>query len=95
MARQRTASGGPTATARRHTAVSAGIRDGARFDGVIDLARAVASPTDTQRINRAFDLADHLHLHDARYTAVASRSRSTTPTRRRRRARSSPEPQMP
>jgi lysophospholipase L1-like esterase len=52
-------------------ALNAWIRHGGRFDGTIDLARAVASPTDPLRINPAYDDGDHLHLNDAGYTAVA------------------------
>jgi len=56
---------------RQRDALNAWIRSGGSFDGVIDLARAVASPLDPQRINPNFDLGDHIHLNDAGYTAVA------------------------
>jgi lysophospholipase L1-like esterase len=56
---------------RQREALNEWIRHRGPFDGTIDLARAVASPTDPQRISAAFDLGDHLHLDDAGYAAVA------------------------
>jgi lysophospholipase L1-like esterase len=41
------------------------------FDGVIDSARAVADPSDPERLRPAYDSGDHLHPNDAGYQAFA------------------------
>ena len=51
--------------------VNAWIRNGGAFDGVIDVAAAVADPTDPRRISSSFDSGDHLHLNNDGYAALA------------------------
>ena len=51
--------------------VNGWIRNGGAFDGVIDVATAVAEPTDQRRISSSFDSGDHLHLNNAGYAAIA------------------------
>ncbi|MFK0296001.1 SGNH/GDSL hydrolase family protein [Streptomyces sp. NPDC090442] len=47
------------------------IRGSGAFDGVVDLDRVVADPTDRQRIAAGYDSGDHLHPNDAGYRAMA------------------------
>jgi lysophospholipase L1-like esterase len=61
----------PAAEAKRD-AVNKWITTNRAFDGVIDFAAAVASPSDPQVMNPAFDSGDHLHPNDAGYQAMAN-----------------------
>ncbi|MER5474779.1 SGNH/GDSL hydrolase family protein [Streptomyces sp. NPDC002935] len=53
--------------------VNAWIRDPARgeWDAVVDLNRALADPTDPDRLHPAYDFGDHLHPDDAGYAVMA------------------------
>lgn len=51
--------------------VNTWIRKGGAFDGVIDVANAVADPSDPRRIGPSFDSGDHLHLNNDGYAAIA------------------------
>ena len=61
----------PAAEAKRE-AVNKWIKTSRAFDGVIDFASAVASQSDPQVMNPAFDSGDHLHPNDAGYQAMAN-----------------------
>src|SRR5215472_481281 len=61
----------PAAEAKRE-AVNHRIQTSGAFDGVIDFAAAVASPSDPLVMNPAFDSGDHLHPNDAGYQAMAN-----------------------
>jgi lysophospholipase L1-like esterase len=61
----------PAAEAKRE-AVNHWIQTSGAFDGVIDFAAAVASPSDPLVMNPAFDSGDHLHPNDAGYQAMAN-----------------------
>jgi len=61
----------PEGEAKRE-AVNNWIRTSGAFDGVIDFARAVADPSDPDRLNPAFDSGDHLHPNAAGYRAMAA-----------------------
>jgi lysophospholipase L1-like esterase len=56
----------------KREAVNNWIRTSHAFDGVIDFASAVASPSDPQTMNPAYDSGDHLHPNDAGYQAMAN-----------------------
>ncbi|AWS47053.1 SGNH/GDSL hydrolase family protein [Streptosporangium sp. 'caverna'] len=61
-------------TARSETKrdeVNTWIRTSGEYDAVADLDRALASPTDGDQLNPAFDSGDHLHPNDAGYRAMA------------------------
>jgi len=60
----------PAAEAKREK-VNRWILTSGAFDGTIDFAAAVADPTNTLRLNPAYDAGDHLHLDDAGYRALA------------------------
>jgi lysophospholipase L1-like esterase len=62
--------GDPARTATRN-AVNAWVRTSHEFDGVIDFARATASPTDAEALDPRFDSGDHLHPNDAGCQAMA------------------------
>jgi lysophospholipase L1-like esterase len=55
----------------KREAVNNWVRTSHAFDGVIDFASAVASPSDPQVMNPAYDSGDHLHPNDAGYRAMA------------------------
>lgn len=57
---------------QQRQAVNHWIRTGGAFDGVIDFDRAIADPTDPQRMAPDFDSGDHLHPGDAGYARMAS-----------------------
>jgi len=61
----------PAAEAKRE-AVNHWIQTSGAFDGVIDFAAAVASPSDPLVMTPAFDSGDHLHPDDAGYQAMAN-----------------------
>jgi lysophospholipase L1-like esterase len=63
--------GDPARIATRN-AVNAWIRTSRAFDGVIDFARAAASPADADALDPRFDSGDHLHPNDAGCQAMAS-----------------------
>jgi lysophospholipase L1-like esterase len=48
------------------------IRTSGAFDGVVDLDRAMQSPSNSLILNPAFDSGDHLHPNDAGYQAMAN-----------------------
>lgn len=52
--------------------VNTWIRTSGEFDGVIDFARVLASPTDPYTINPGYDSGDHLHQNDAGCEAMAN-----------------------
>jgi len=56
----------------KREAVNHWIQTSGAFDGVIDFAAAVASPSDPLVMNPAFDSGDHLHPNDAGYQAMAN-----------------------
>ncbi|MGW7482530.1 SGNH/GDSL hydrolase family protein [Nonomuraea muscovyensis] len=56
---------------RKREEVNTWIRTSGQYDAVIDLDRALASPTDEDQLDPAYDAGDHLHLNDAGYRAVA------------------------
>ena len=62
--------GDPARIATRN-AVNAWIRTSHAFDGVIDFARAAASPADSEALDPRFDSGDHLHPNDAGCQAMA------------------------
>jgi lysophospholipase L1-like esterase len=62
--------GDPGRIATRN-AVNAWIRTSHAFDGVIDFARAAASPTDAEALDPRYDSGDHLHPNDAGCQAMA------------------------
>jgi lysophospholipase L1-like esterase len=62
--------GDPGRTATRN-AVNTWVRTSHAFDGVIDFARATASPTDAEALDPRFDSGDHLHPNDAGCQAMA------------------------
>jgi lysophospholipase L1-like esterase len=62
--------GDPARTATRD-AVNTWIRTSRAFDGVLDSARATASPTDPEALDPRFDSGDHLHPNDAGCQAIA------------------------
>lgn len=47
------------------------IRTSGEYDAVADFARAVADPSDEQRLDPSLDSGDHLHPDDAGYAALA------------------------
>jgi lysophospholipase L1-like esterase len=57
---------------RVRDAVNRWIITSGAFDGVINLAAAVADPANPQRLNPAYDSGDHLHPDDAGYRAMAN-----------------------
>lgn len=61
----------PPAEATR-AAINNWIRTSHAFDGVIDFARALASPSHPQALQPAFDSGDHTHPSDAGYQAMAN-----------------------
>jgi lysophospholipase L1-like esterase len=61
----------PRGEAKRE-AVNHWIRTANAFDGVIDLATAVADPNDPERLNPAYDSGDHLHPNASGYRAMAA-----------------------
>ncbi len=61
----------PAAEAKRE-AVNNWIKTSHAFDGVIDLAKAVADPFNPQYFNPAFNSGDNLHPNDAGYQAMAN-----------------------
>jgi lysophospholipase L1-like esterase len=61
----------PRGEAKRE-AVNHWIRTAGAFDGVIDLAGAVADPNDPERLNPDYDSGDHLHPNADGYRAMAA-----------------------
>jgi lysophospholipase L1-like esterase len=61
----------PTTEAKRE-AVNAWIRTSGAYDAVVDLDRALASPTDEDQVNPDYLAADRLHLNDVGYRAMAN-----------------------
>jgi lysophospholipase L1-like esterase len=53
------------------TAVNTWIRTSGAFDGVVDVARALADPADPAALAPAYDSGDHLHPNDAGCQAIA------------------------
>ncbi|MFE0072526.1 SGNH/GDSL hydrolase family protein [Nonomuraea sp. NPDC059023] len=51
--------------------VNAWIRTSGEYDAVVDLDRVLASSSDGDQLDPAYDSGDHLHLNDAGYRAVA------------------------
>ncbi|MFI6899904.1 SGNH/GDSL hydrolase family protein [Nonomuraea sp. NPDC050394] len=51
--------------------VNAWIRTSGEYDAVVDLDRVLASSSDGDQLNPAYDSGDHLHLNDAGYRALA------------------------
>ncbi|MEV5498631.1 SGNH/GDSL hydrolase family protein [Nonomuraea fuscirosea] len=47
------------------------IRTSGEYDAVVDFDRAMAAPTDPDRLNPAYDRGDHLHPNDAGYRRMA------------------------
>jgi lysophospholipase L1-like esterase len=52
-------------------AVNHWIRAGGEYDAVVDFDRALADPTDPDRLRRAYDSGDGLHPNDAGMRALA------------------------
>ena len=52
-------------------ALNTWIRSSGEYDAVVDLDRAMASPSDPDAINPAYDSGDHLHPNAAGYHAMA------------------------
>jgi lysophospholipase L1-like esterase len=55
----------------KRDAVNAWIRTSGEYDAVVDLDRVLASPSEEDQLNPAYDLGDHLHPNDAGYRAMA------------------------
>ncbi|MFE5486192.1 SGNH/GDSL hydrolase family protein [Streptomyces sp. NPDC056527] len=55
----------------KRDAVNEWIRTSGAYDSVVDFDRAVADPSDPDRMLPAFDSGDHLHPGDAGYRAMA------------------------
>ncbi|MFI7704133.1 SGNH/GDSL hydrolase family protein [Nonomuraea sp. NPDC049480] len=55
----------------KRDAVNAWIRTSGAYDAVVDLDRALASPSDEDQLDPAYDSGDHLHLNDAGYRTAA------------------------
>jgi len=53
-------------------AINRWITTSGAFDGVVDLAAAVAEPAAPDQLAARFDSGDHLHLNDAGYAALAA-----------------------
>ncbi len=53
-------------------AINRWITTSGAFDGVVDLAAAVADPAAPDQLAARFDSGDHLHLNDAGYVALAA-----------------------
>ncbi|MEU0741630.1 SGNH/GDSL hydrolase family protein [Streptomyces sp. NPDC006134] len=47
------------------------IRTAGAYDAVVDFARLLADPADTDRLRPAYDFGDHLHPNDAGYAVMA------------------------
>lgn len=60
----------PAAEQKRET-INNWILGSGKFDGTIDFAQVLASPSDPERLNPAYDSGDHLHPNDAGYRAMA------------------------
>ncbi|KQV57320.1 MULTISPECIES: SGNH/GDSL hydrolase family protein [unclassified Caulobacter] len=52
--------------------INTAIRSGAVFDAVVDFNRAIADPTDPQRMRPEFQKGDWLHPNDSGYAAMAA-----------------------
>ncbi|MFI6538888.1 SGNH/GDSL hydrolase family protein [Nonomuraea sp. NPDC050547] len=52
--------------------VNAWIRTSGEYDAVLDLDRVLASSSDGDQLDPAYDSGDHLHLNDTGYRAVAN-----------------------
>jgi lysophospholipase L1-like esterase len=52
--------------------INAAIRSGEVFDAVVDFNRAIADPTDPQRMRPEFQKGDWLHPNDSGYAAMAA-----------------------
>ncbi|MET3666559.1 GDSL-type esterase/lipase family protein [Caulobacter sp. 1776] len=57
--------------------VNSAIRSGAIFDAMVDFNRALADPTDPQRMRSEFQKGDWLHPNDAGYAAMAATVRDS------------------
>lgn len=55
----------------KRDAINAWIRTSGEYDAVVDLASVMASPSDVDQLNPAYDSGDHLHANDAGYRAMA------------------------
>ncbi|MFI1814071.1 SGNH/GDSL hydrolase family protein [Streptomyces sp. NPDC020422] len=55
----------------KREAFNAWVRTSGAYDGIVDFERAVADPTDPDRLLPAYDSGDHLHPDDAGYRAMA------------------------
>ncbi|MEU6034157.1 SGNH/GDSL hydrolase family protein [Actinomadura sp. NPDC047616] len=55
----------------KRTAINTWIRTSGAYDAVVDLDRALRSPSAPDTLDPAFDSGDHLHLNDAGYRAMA------------------------
>ncbi|WP_405139301.1 SGNH/GDSL hydrolase family protein [Sphaerisporangium sp. NBC_01403] len=55
----------------KREALNTWIRGSGEYDAVVDLDRVMASPSDSDRLNPAYDSGDHLHPNDAGYRAMA------------------------
>jgi lysophospholipase L1-like esterase len=55
----------------KRVAVNDWIRTGKAFDGVIDFAKAVRDPADSQYLSPTFDSGDKVHPNDPGYAAMA------------------------
>ncbi|MDX2563787.1 SGNH/GDSL hydrolase family protein [Streptomyces sp. TX20-6-3] len=56
----------------KRDAFNAWVRTSGAYDAIVDLDRAVADPTDPDRILPAYDSGDALHPNDAGYRAMAA-----------------------
>lgn len=61
----------PASEQKRET-INNWILNSGKFDGTIDFAKVLASPTDPERLNPSYDSGDHLHPSNAGYWAMAN-----------------------
>jgi lysophospholipase L1-like esterase len=61
----------PASEKKRET-INNWILNSGKFDGTIDFAQVLASPSDPERLNHVYDSGDHLHPSDAGYWAMAN-----------------------
>ncbi|MFI9509714.1 SGNH/GDSL hydrolase family protein [Nocardia sp. NPDC052566] len=59
------------AAAKRHT-INTWIRTSGEYDAVVDFDRALADPTNPEKIATPYDSGDHLHPNDHGYRAMAA-----------------------
>ncbi|MHA4818213.1 SGNH/GDSL hydrolase family protein [Streptomyces aculeolatus] len=60
-----------TRSEAKRAAINQWIRTSGAYDAVIDLDRALTSPSAPDRLHDTYDSGDHLHLNDAGYQAMA------------------------